>query len=240
MRPLGFSTGALAYADFRRGLRILGQAEGTAVELSALRQSELEPLILSLRELDLGRYCHVSLHIPSSITPEFEPVLLSLMDQIPTGWMLVTHPNIITCWDPWSKLGRRVCIENMDKRKEVGQTARDLRSIFDRLPYASFCFDIGHAHQIDPTMGEAVLILEQFRDRLRQLHVSEVNSESKHDPISREVAIAFEIVSRLIPENIPAILESRIPQGADPVTQARSEMALVGQLLSSPTVAVGD
>ncbi len=240
MRPLGFSTGALAYADFRCGLRILDQTEGTAVELSALRQAELEPLVSSLRELNLDRYSHISLHIPSSIKLDFEPVLLGLMQQVPTDWMLVTHPNIITSWDLWAKLGRRVCIENMDKRKEVGQTARDLRSIFDRLPRASFCFDIGHAHQIDPTMGEAVLILEEFRDRLCQLHVSEVNSESKHDPISREVGIAFEIVSRLIPESVPAILESRIPQGADPVIQARSEMELVGQLLSSPAVVVGD
>jgi hypothetical protein len=127
----------------------------------------------------------------------------------------------------------------MDKRKEIGQTARHLRSIFRRLPAASFCFDIGHAHQVDPTMGEAVLLLEEFQQRLSQLHVSEVNSESKHDPISLEVAMAFEIVSMLIPESVPAILEG-VPKGIDPVERANAEMALVGQLLSSPTVAVGD
>jgi hypothetical protein len=75
-------------------------------------------------------------------------------------------------------------------------------------------------------MGEAVLILEEFPDKLRQLHVSEVNSESRHDAISLEAASAFEIVSSLIPEEMPAILESRV--APDQVT---SEMKLVAQLL---------
>ena len=148
------------------------------------------------------------MHLPSSVQPEFEAVILKLVDRLPPEWPLVTHPNIISDWSKWKGLGNRVCIENMDKRKSIGQTAADLRRIFDRLPEATFCFDIGHAHQIDPTMGEAVLILEEFLERLVQLHVSEVNSESKHDPISLEAATAFAIVSTLIPENVPAILES--------------------------------
>jgi hypothetical protein len=240
MRPLGFSTGALAYSDFRLGLRILAETDGTVVELSALRQSELAPLICSLGELDLRKYSHISLHLPSAIQTDFEPILLDLVRDIPTDWKLVTHPDIIRSWDVWAELGNRICIENMDKRKEAGQTARHLRNIFRRLPEASFCFDIGHAHQVDPTMGEAVLLLEEFQDRLSQLHVSEVNSESKHDPISLEVAIAFEVVSMLIPESVPAILESRVPTGIDPVEQAKSEMALVGQLLSNRAVVVGN
>jgi hypothetical protein len=240
MRPLGFSTGALAYSDFRLGLRILAETDGTAVELSALRQSELAPLVSSLGELDLRKYSHISLHLPSAIQPDFESILLDLVRDLPARWRLITHPDIIRSWDAWAELGSRVCIENMDKRKQIGQTARHLRSIFRQLPAASFCFDIGHAHQVDPTMGEAVLLLEEFRHRLSQLHVSEVNSESKHDPISLEVAMAFEIVSMLIPETVPAILESRVPAGIDPVEQAKTEMALVGHLLSSPAVVVGD
>jgi hypothetical protein len=234
MRPLGFSTGALAFSDFRRGLQILNEAGGTAVELSALRQSELLPLTSSLAALDLGRYLHISVHLPSAIDAQFEPLLLELTHQIPLDWKLITHPNIIKSWSAWAELGSRVCVENMDKRKEIGQTARHLQRIFDRLPDASFCFDIGHAHQIDPTMGEAVLLLEEFREKLCQLHVSEVNSESKHDPISLEVAMAFEVVASLIPDDVPAILESRIPPKTDPVAQARSEMHLVERLLVSP------
>jgi len=100
----------------------------------------------------------------------------------------------------------------MDKRKPIGQTAEDLGNIFDEFPDASFCFDIGHVRQVDPTMSEAIAILHRFRSRLKQLHVSEVNAQSKHDPLSLESMIAINRVARLVPLNIPAILESRVEQ----------------------------
>jgi hypothetical protein len=59
-------------------------------------------------------------------------------------------------------------------------------------------------------MGEAILILEEFTGRLRELHISEVNSESKHDLISLEAERSFEVVAQLIPKNVPVILESRV------------------------------
>jgi len=66
------------------------------------------------------------------------------------------------------------------------------------LPRASLCFDIGHARQVDPTMSEAAAILQRYSARLRQLHVSEVNSQSKHDSLSFESILAFRRVSHLV------------------------------------------
>jgi len=232
MRPIGFSTGALCYSDFRQALQFLAGTNATAVELSALRQPELEPLVAALPDLSVQQYKHVSVHLPSSIEPAFEAIMLDLLARFPVGWPLITHPNIVSLWDRWRALGGRLCIENMDKRKPVGQTARDLREIFEKLPDATFCLDLGHAHQIDPTMGEAVLIIEAFRDRLSQLHVSEVNSESKHDPVSRESASAFSLVAHLIPEGLPTILESRLSPLSVDVIQA--EIDFTADLLESP------
>ena len=45
MRLIGFSTGALARNDFRRALQMLAERRVRAVELSALRQDELMPLV---------------------------------------------------------------------------------------------------------------------------------------------------------------------------------------------------
>ena len=45
MRQIGFSTGALARGDFRYALDILADQGIHAVELSALRESELDPLL---------------------------------------------------------------------------------------------------------------------------------------------------------------------------------------------------
>jgi sugar phosphate isomerase/epimerase len=229
MRSIGFSTGALAYGDFEEGLRLLKGTKATAVELSALRQNEFEPLVRVIDRLELQQFRHISMHVPSSIEPDFEGPLLAALRHLPSDWLLVTHPDVISKWNEWAALGPRLCIENMDKRKPIGRTASDVRAIFDRLPDATFCLDIGHAHQVDPTMGEAVLLLEEFSGRLRQLHVSEVNSESKHDPVSLESAAAFSVVVSLIEERIPIIVESRLPNLTAVAIQ--SEMDAVGYIL---------
>jgi hypothetical protein len=48
-------------------------------------------------------------------------------------------------------------------------------------------------------MSEAIAILQRYSTRLRQLHVSEANSQSKHDPLSFESILAFRRVSHLVP-----------------------------------------
>jgi len=58
-------------------------------------------------------------------------------------------------------------------------------------------------------MSEAAAMLQQFQGRLIELHVSEVNARSKHDPLTLEAVIAFRRVSHLIPPEIPIILKAR-------------------------------
>jgi hypothetical protein len=61
-------------------------------------------------------------------------------------------------------------------------------------------------------MSEASAILRHFGDRIEQLHVSEVNTQSKHDCLSLESMLAFQKVSHLIPSDVPVILESRVDE----------------------------
>jgi predicted transcriptional regulator of viral defense system len=61
-------------------------------------------------------------------------------------------------------------------------------------------------------MTEAYKILKKFGNRMKQVHVSEVNTSSQHDPISYAAKIAFHEVAHLIPSNIPVIIESRVTQ----------------------------
>jgi hypothetical protein len=72
MRPLGFSTGALALSDFKEALRILRDRPVSVVELSAIREHELIPLLRALDDLDLSQFQYVSIHAPSSFTPQVE------------------------------------------------------------------------------------------------------------------------------------------------------------------------
>jgi hypothetical protein len=53
MRTAGFSTGALARGDYRHALEMLSDKPVTAVELPALRQDELRPLVEDLDNLNL-------------------------------------------------------------------------------------------------------------------------------------------------------------------------------------------
>lgn len=68
----------------------------------------------------------------------------------------------------------------MDNRKPSGRTVSELRELFRQLPEASFCFDIGHAKQIDPTMASAILMLREFGGRLKQVHMSDVGPAGEH------------------------------------------------------------
>jgi hypothetical protein len=213
MRCIGFSTGALARSDFRKALQMLCGKKVSAVELSALRQDELVPLVEQLEHLDLSPFQYVSFHAPSAMEPSFEPLALRLLLQVAARkWPIIVHPNAMYTPSEWRRLGDCLCIENMDKRKPIGQTAKNLAEIFETVPDASLCFDIGHARQVDPTMSEASAILHRFRGRIRQLHVSEVNTQSKHDPLSFESILAFHKVSHLVPVDIPVILESKVEE----------------------------
>ena len=235
MPPIGFSTGALARGDVQHGLQMLRGTTADAVELSALRQNELPVLVELLDQLDLHHFEYVSVHAPSAIEPEYENTALELLGRIQErGWPIIVHPDAMHRVSEWSRFGELLYVENMDIRKPIGQTASDLARIFGHVPQAGLCFDIGHARQVDPTMSEAAQILLQFRARLRQVHVSEVNAQSKHDPISLEAVMAFRRVASLIPQNAPIILESRV---AEPDIQKEMDNA-VRALDSSVALAI--
>ncbi len=213
MRTIGFSTGALARGDFRRALHMVEGKGLSAIELSALRQDELQTLVEQVANLDLSSFKCVSFHAPSSMEREFEPLALRLLERVAEiGWPIIVHPDAMYEPKEWARLGNRLCLENMDKRKPVGQTADHLARFFEILPEASLCFDIGHARQVDPTMSEASAILSRFADRIQQLHVSEVNSQSRHDRLSFESVLAFQRISHLLPTDVPVILESRVEE----------------------------
>ena len=54
----GFSTGAVAFGDFRLALDRLRPLALDAIELSALRKDELQPLIDALPNLNLDAYSY--------------------------------------------------------------------------------------------------------------------------------------------------------------------------------------
>jgi hypothetical protein len=227
--PIGFSTGALALSDFATALDWLRGTPADAVELSALRLHELEPLARAADRLELGQYGFVSVHAPGRIPASEElAVVRRLMEFTERGWPVVLHPNALSVAHHWRTLGGHLLLENMDKRKPVGRTADELGELFMLLPEARLCFDIAHARQVDGTMTEAYRILKGFGDRLAQVHISEVTSASAHERISPSASRAFQKVASWIPD-VPIIIESRIAPG-----EIAKEIGVARAALSRP------
>jgi len=227
MRPIGFSTGALAFGDFRRGLEIVRDNGLKAVELSALREPEVEPLMVALDELDLSGFDYVAVHAPSGMGPDGEQrVVDRLLAAKQRGWPIILHPDAVHEPSRWDVFGDCLCIENMDKRKSTGRSALELSAWFERYPDAGFCLDLGHARQCDATMTEAYFLLKQYGSRLRQIHISEVTAASKHDRLSWSSEKAFQQVARYVPEDVPIVIESVIAAGEVPAEVERVRRAL--------------
>jgi hypothetical protein len=211
MRPLGFSTGALAKGDLQRGLALQrGVPRVRAVELSALRDHELQPLVEAVGSLDLAGFDYVSVHAPSKLGALAEAEVFELLAALPVEWPIVAHPEILQTPSLWRTLGRRLCLENMDNRKTRGRTLAEVRELFAEYPEASFCLDVGHARQIDPTMAVALRMLLEFGDRLVQLHVSEVSPRGQHQHVAATTRWAFERISPRVPWKCPLIIESMV------------------------------
>lgn len=215
MRPSGFSTGALARGDAARAIAMLEGTGARAVELYALRLHELRPLLDAIPALDLSRFDFVSVHAPSRFAASEEAAVAdALAELIPRGYPIVLHPVTILDFNACRQFGQLLCIENMDKRKPVGRTLAEIARVFEALPEASFCFDIGHARQIDRTMTEAHFLVTELSRALRQLHVSEVNAQCRHDPLSYAAVASFRKVAPWVPEGVPLILETPVGEGA--------------------------
>lgn len=228
MWTIGYSTGAVSLHDFDRALQLIAALDVQAVELSALRLSELRPLLTALDRLDLQAFSRVSLHAPSKFSVEEEArVIAQLTTAADRGYYIVVHPDAMHDVAAWRVLADRLCIENMDKRKPVGRTAQELQKFFDVLPLASMCFDIAHSRQVDSSMTEAYRLLRAFGNRVRQVHISELSTCSRHARMSPSAAADYAQVLGLIPADAAFIIEAQIPEA-----DLTGELASVQQLLA--------
>jgi hypothetical protein len=236
MLTIGFSTGALARGDFVQGLRLLEDKHVEAVELSALRYTEL-PDILTKLPLHLEtlkkRYRYISFHAPTNFKDEPE-LIRQLRPIVGLGWNIVVHPDTIHDRSLWRTLGSCVCLENMDSRKKTGRTADELYEFFEEIPQARLCFDIAHAREVDPTMTEAAYILAKFGERLAQVHLSEVDGRGVHFAMSLSAELAYERFSDIM-SKVPIILESIVGE-EDIEPEIRKAKILLSRHLPSKTL----
>lgn len=188
--PVGVSTGWLAADERRAGASqpswpaLAGRARrhgDAACELAALAEPELPTLVDYLAGRPSLPFDFLSVHAPSKQRAMPEADLVALLLTIARDVdAIVLHPDVIDDHAQWRRLGAALVLENMDPRKDDGQTAESLARHFDELPEAGLCFDVAHAYAIDPSLSEGHLILDRFGGRLRHLHVSALDTRHHH------------------------------------------------------------
>jgi len=141
---IGCSTGYMdeLREDWDALVEAAAQTSGFAIELSALSEDELAGLVAYLQDAPPLPFRFVSVHGPSKDRRMSDDELVSLLERLPARVSaIVMHPDVMVDLAPYRRLGRRLCIENMDARKPIGRTAAELQRYFDALPEARFCFD---------------------------------------------------------------------------------------------------
>lgn len=209
-RTIGASSGYLKdlYGRWAEILPELMAASTVAAELSALSESELPGLVAFLNESAGLPFSYVSVHAPTKSREigesELVDVLLDLPKEIAS---IVVHPDVIDDPAEFARLGTRLVIENMDRRKPIGRTADELEKYFAALPDAGLCFDVPHAASVDPTLASGQRILDVHGHRLRQVHLSSLDDACHHQPLTSADELRFvELLDRC--RDVPWILEA--------------------------------
>ncbi len=117
------------------------------------------------------------------------------------------HPDTMQDPTAYRPLGRRLVLENMDARKQDGRTHAELERYFQALPEAGLCFDIAHAKSIDPTLTEGGSILDAYASRLRHVHLSSLDEDAHHVPLTDEDEILYPMLLQKC-RDVPWILEA--------------------------------
>jgi hypothetical protein len=210
--PLGASTGVLGRGgDWPALVRAACAISTHAIELAALEAEELPALLAFLADRPRLPFRHVSVHAPvKGVDDRSDAERAAAVAGLPLGVRsVVVHPDLIVDPAPWRALGRRVLVENMDDRKAAGRTAEELAPLLAELPEAGFCLDIAHAHTVDPTMTVAAELLDAFRGRLRQVHLSSIREGSHTTLTLEDEALFTPLLGRC--RDVPWILEAPAP-----------------------------
>jgi hypothetical protein len=208
--PLGASTGYMA--ELRGDWEVLVEeatlTSSFAVELAALSEDELPGLQSFLDAAPALPFRYLSVHAPVKHRRMGEGELVARLAELPPSVdAIVVHPDVMDEPERYRRLGAALVIENMDTRKARGRTTGELEPLFAALPEAGFCFDVAHAAAVDPSMREARRLLDRFGGRLRHLHVSSLDEDCGHQPLTDADEAAGAPVLRRC-RDVPWILEA--------------------------------
>lgn len=231
---LGFSTGTLHKTHDRLSpatFDVFRKIGANAIELMVYDMADA-PKLLNLEEKDLLGFKWISIHAPHFDRFDTNSVILfrqtlDIFEQFHKKIKvnaIVFHPDEMGDWAMLENYTFPVFIENMDWRKEIGKYLDSMNEIFEKAD-APMVLDLNHCFTNDPTMHLATEMIDAFRDRIMEIHLS--GFESFHEPLFKTQQ--KEILEHIFDQQLPIILEAEL-ENED---EAQKEFEYVKNYLNS-------
>ena len=225
MRKIGFSHSVLfkvhdVYTN--ENIQLFIDCGCTAIEVNfhhANQASLLENITESVRG-----FKYISIHSPVDIRYGNNPDTRSILRKIEELYLklnaklIVVHPDLVDDWEVFNDYKVNWAIENMDDRKEHFKDALDLKEFFISNPFWGLVLDVGHCNSNDKSMILAHDLITEFKDRIREIHLS--GYKIFHEPLNQTGQV--EIINSCKQIDVPIIIESTFEK-SDGIEGAKKE-----------------
>jgi len=229
MKQIGFSSGVshkMIESFSEENMHMFKDCGCNALEINCHSVADADNLDIILPMIE--GFDYLSVHLPCDITYKNDEETRCLLKKIENFYMksgarlAVVHPDIVENWNVFRNSFVNWAIENMDNRKSCYKDAADLKKFFEEQKTWNLVLDLGHCNNNDRTMALAGNLINIFRNRIKEIHLS--GYKTFHDPLYRTEQI--EIIGYCNKLNVPIIIESTFDV-SDGIGGIRKEFAYV-------------
>ncbi len=207
---IGFTTGKTDKLSFEQKVKIFHDVGCTAIELSILDVNNIPEVLAGLPLFTQYPFLYYSVHAPArDFTFRNDERTTYVLDSIQKMHdalglsTIVVHPDKIEDWNVFDAYHLPFALENMDHRKNIGQTVENLKELFQKMN-VPMVLDVNHCYANDPTMQLATDMDIAFHDRIIEVQLS--GFDTLHDPLYKTKQTA--IIDAIPDKTLPIIIES--------------------------------
>ena len=208
---LGFNTGRLEKISLEEKMKTFLELGCNALEISFMDFADGEIFDRELGKFNLSNFKYLSLHTPVHNmfykNDEKTKEVLCKVAEYHKKYnfkTIVVHPSLVEDFSIFTDYNLPVAFENMDQRQNSYRNVFDMQKIFFETNF-NMVLDVNHCYVNDNTMKLAVDFYDNFKDRIKEIHLS--GYETHHENLYKTKQI--EIIKAIPDFNIPIIIESQ-------------------------------
>ncbi|MCC7289644.1 hypothetical protein IT417_00080 [bacterium] len=229
---IGFTTGVLfKFPQFtlKEKVNLFYECGSTAIEVM-YHNTEVGDRSFEneVRELDLNKFQYRSLHLPKfpfDINERTREVISNIkeFDRHNNFHAFIIHPDEVRNWDSLSDIKDKLLVENMDRRKLDGRSVEEVKKYLEIGDF-NMVLDINHTYSHDPSMNLFKKFIENFKPKIKQLHISGFDSYFDHELMYK---VKQDVMNEPLKQfkGIPKIIESVVWDNIDSKVALKKELA---------------